>query len=65
MVETTKEEKEFVLKTFEVIQEHENADFDIIKSLGAIRRIVSFAKMNKIPIDEIIEWNKEDFGVSK
>ena len=63
MSETTKKEQEFVLKTLEVVQEYEDSDFNIIESLGTIFKLVFFAKMNKISMDEIIEANKKKWGI--
>ena len=63
MNETTKKEQEFVLKTLEVVQEYEDSDFNIIESLGTIFKLVFFAKMNKISMDEIIEANKKKWGI--
>lgn len=63
MSETTKKEQEFVLKVFEVVQEYENSDFNIIESLGAIFKVVFFVKVNKTSMDEIIKDNKKKWGI--
>lgn len=63
MSETTKKEEEFVLKILEAVQEYENADFNIIESLEVILKIVLFAKAVGLPMSEVIENNKEEWGI--
>lgn len=63
MSKTTKKEEEFVLKILEVVQEYENADFNLTESLGAIFKMVFFARHEGIPMSEIIKDNKEEWGI--
>lgn len=63
MSKTTKKEEEFVLKTLEVVQEYENADFNIIDSLGIILKMVIIARKEGISMSEIIKDNKEEWGL--
>ena len=63
MNETTKKEQEFVLKILEAVQEYENADFNIIKSLEVILKIVLFARETRTPMSEVIKYNKEEWGI--
>lgn len=65
MSETTKKEQEFVIKIFEVVQEYENADFDIIGSISTIFKILFFAKKRKISIAKVIKDNKKKWGISE
>lgn len=60
---TKKEEEEFVLKILEVVQEYENADFNIIESLEIILKMVLIARKAEIPMSKIIKDNKEEWGV--
>lgn len=63
MNETTKKEQEFVLKILETVQEYENADFNIIESLGVILKMVLFARGTGTPMSEVIKYNKEEWGL--
>lgn len=63
MSKTTKKEEEFVLKIIEVVQEYENADFNLIESLSAIFKMVYFAKQQGVTISEVIKDNKEEWGI--
>lgn len=63
MSKTTKKEEEFVLKILEVVQEYENADFNIIESLEIILKMVLIARKAEIPMSEIIKDNKEEWGL--
>lgn len=63
MSKTTKKEEEFVLKILEVVQEYENADFNIIESLGIIIEMVLIARKEGISMSEIIKDNKEEWGL--
>ena len=63
MSETTKKEEEFVLKILEVVQEYENADFNIIESLEVILKIVLFARKTGTPMSEVIKYHKEEWGL--
>lgn len=58
MSETTKKEEQFVLKILETVQEYENADFNIIESLGIIIKMVIYARVTGTPMSEVIEDNK-------
>lgn len=60
---TTKKEKEFVIKILEVVQEYENADFNIIESLEIILKMVLIARKAEIPMSKIIKDNKEEWGL--
>ena len=61
MSKTTKKEEEFVLTILEVVQEYENADFNIIDSLGIILKMVIIARKEGISMSEIIKDNKEEW----
>lgn len=63
MSKTTKKEEEFVLKILEVVQEYENADFNIIDSLGIILKMVIIARKEGISMSEIVKDNKEEWGL--
>lgn len=63
MSKTTKKEEEFVLNILEVVQEYENADFNIIESLEIILKMVLIARKAEIPMSEIIKDNKEEWGL--
>lgn len=63
MSKTTKKEEEFVLKILEVVQEYENADFNIIESLEIILKMVLIARKEEIPMSKIIKDNKEEWGL--
>lgn len=63
MSKTTKKEEEFVLKILEVVQEYENADFNIIDSLGIILKMVIIARKEGISMSQIIKDNKEEWGL--
>lgn len=63
MSKTTKKEEEFVLKILEVVQEYENADFNIIESLEIILKMVLIARKAEIPMSQIIKDNKEEWGL--
>lgn len=63
MSKTTKKEEEFVLKILEVVQEYENADFNIIESLEIILKMVLIARKAEIPMSKIIKDNKEEWGL--
>ena len=63
MSKTTKKEEEFVLKILEVVQEYENADFNIIESLEIILKMVLIARKAEIPMSKIIKDNKEEWGI--
>jgi hypothetical protein len=63
MSKTTKKEEEFVLKILEVVQEYENADFNIIESLEIILKMVLIARKAEIPMSKIIRDNKEEWGL--
>ena len=63
MSKTTKKEEEFVLTILEVVQEYENADFNIIDSLGIILKMVIIARKEGISMSEIIKDNKEEWGL--
>ena len=63
MSKATKKEEEFVLKILEVVQEYENADFNIIESLKIILEMVLIARKAEIPMSEIIKDNKEEWGL--
>lgn len=63
MSKTTKKEEEFVLKILEVVQEYENADFNIIESLEIISKMVLIARKAGISMAEIIKDNKEEWGL--
>ena len=65
MSKTTKKEEEFVLKILEVVQEYENADFNIIESLEIILKMVLIARKAEIPMSEIIKDNKEEWGLNR
>lgn len=65
MSKTTKKEEEFVLKILEVVQEYENADFNIIESLEIILKMVLIARKAEIPMSKIIKDNKEEWGLNK
>lgn len=63
MSKTTKKEEEFVLKILEVVQEYENADFNIIESFEIILKMVLIARKAEIPMSKIIKDNKEEWGL--
>ena len=63
MSKTTKKEEEFVLKILEVVQEYENADFNVIESLEIILKMVLIARKAEIPMSKIIKDNKEEWGL--
>ena len=63
MSKTTKKEEEFVLKILEVVQEYENADFNIIESFEIILKMVLIARKAGISMAEIIKDNKEEWGL--
>lgn len=65
MSETTKKEEEFVLKILETVQEYENADFNIVESLGIILKMVIYARGTGTPMSEVIEDNKEEWGMNE
>lgn len=65
MSKTTKKEEEFVLKILEVVQEYENADFNIIESLEIILKMVLIARKAEIPMSKVIEDNKEEWGMNE
>ena len=65
MSETTKKEEQFVLKILETVQEYENADFNIIESLGIIIKMVIYARVTGTPMSEVIEDNKEEWGMNE
>jgi hypothetical protein len=65
MSETTKKEEQFVLKILETVQEYENADFNIIEALGVILKMVLFARGTGIPMSEVIEDNKKEWGMDE
>lgn len=65
MSETTKKEEQFVLKILETVQEYENADFNITESLGIIIKIVIYARKTGTPMSEVIEANKEEWGMNE
>ena len=63
MSETTKKEKQFVLKILETVQEYENADFNITESLGIIIKMVIYARGTGTPMSEVIVINFEEGGI--
>lgn len=65
MSETTKKEEQFVLKILETVQEYENADFNIIESLVIIIKMVIYARGTGTPMSEVIEDNKEEWGMNE
>lgn len=65
MSETTKKEEQFVLKILETVQEYENADFNITESLGIIIKMVIYARVTGTPMSEVIEDNKEEWGMNE
>lgn len=65
MSETTKKEEQFVLKILETVQEYENADFNITEALGIIIKMVIYARRTGTPMSEVIEDNKEEWGMNE
>lgn len=65
MSETTKKEEQFVLKILETVQEYENADFNITETLGIIIKMVIYARITGTPMSEVIEDNKEEWGMNE
>lgn len=65
MSETTKKEEQFVLKILETVQEYENADFNIVESLGVILKMVIWARGTGVPMSEVIKDNKEEWGMDE
>ena len=65
MSETTKKEEQFVLKILETVQEYEDADFNITESLGIIIKMVIYERGTGTPMSEVIEDNKEEWGMNE
>lgn len=65
MSETTKKEEQFVLKILETVQEYEDADFNITESLAIIIKMVIYARGTGTPMSEVIEDNKEEWGMNE
>ena len=65
MSETTKKEEQFVLKILETVQEYEDADFNITESLEIIIKMVIYARGTGTPMSEVIEDNKEEWGMNE
>lgn len=65
MSETTKKEEQFVLKILETVQEYENADFNIVESLGVILKMVIWARGTGVPMSEVIKDNKKEWGMNE